>query len=434
VFHSTGRRPGSQSRWVPSRGGAGYTPTGQTKGWAVSVHSRRFLAMPDNPRYAMQAWLATVSVVVGFLFTWLAFALVITLASLTLGLAVTVVLLPVVLTGLTWACRAATTAQRHRFEAYLGAKIATPRLGPAGTGLRRWLGVTTGRELTYHLLVAPWVSSLAFAFVVTFWGGGLMALAAGFTGVPLFAMAGLVLLGLAPFVSMAAARAELSIARALLEPGREELEQRIDVLTQSRAGVVDAADTERRRIERDLHDGAQQRLVSLAMNLGASRTAMKDKPGPELDAIIAAHEEAKQALTEMRDFVRGLHPAVLDDRGLDAALSGLAVRSPVPVSLSVFVDERPSRTVEAVAYFVVSEALTNIAKHANARQVDLLVQRQGDELTVLIQDNGRGGADASRGTGLQGLADRVASIDGHLLLSSPPGGPTRITVELPCES
>jgi signal transduction histidine kinase len=390
--------------------------------------------MPETRNYAMQAWLATVSVVVGFVFTWLAFALVITFATLTLGLAVTIVLLPVLLTALTWACRAATSLLRQRFAAYLGETIARPRRGPAGDGLRKWLGVTTGRELVYHVLVAPWVSSLAFAFVVVFWAGGFTALAAAFTGVPLFAAAGLVLLGLAPFVSVAAARAELSVAKALIEPGREELERRIDVLTQSRAGVVDAADAERRRIERDLHDGAQQRLVSLAMNLGASRAAMKDRPGPELDAIVAAHEEAKQALAEMRDFVRGLHPAVLDDRGLDAALSGLAARSPIPVSLNVHVDERPSRTIEAVAYFVVSEALTNVAKHASASQIDLAVQRIGNELSVLIEDNGRGGADLTRGTGLQGLADRVASVDGHLLLSSPPGGPTRITVELPCES
>jgi len=390
--------------------------------------------MPEKQSRVLQAWLATVCVVVGFVLTWLGFALVITVLSLLLGLGVTIVLVPVLLTALTMSCRMVTAAQRARFAVYLGEDIPAAPTRPAGDGLRRWLGVTTGRELVYHVLVAPWTSSVAFAVVVFFWGGGLVGLATSLRGTPLFALLGLFLLGLAPFVSVAAARAEVAIAKALLEPTREELEQRIDVLTQSRAGVVNAADAERRRIERDLHDGAQQRLVSLAMNLGASRAAMKDKPGPELDAIVSAHEEAKQALAEMRDFVRGLHPAVLDDRGLDAALSGLAARSPIPVSLAVHVDERPSRTVEAVAYFVVSEALTNVAKHARASQVDVLVQRSGNKLVLLVEDNGRGGADSALGSGLQGLADRVASVDGHLTLSSPPGGPTRITVELPCES
>ena len=390
-----------------------------------------------------QAGLATMSVVVGFVFTWLAFALVVTVAALTIGLAVTIVLVPVMLTALTASCRFATGAHRNRFEAFLDARLTTtPRT--TGTGLRRWLGMSTGRETVYHLLVGPAVSSVAFAFVVGSWTVGLTLVSAtplsllsgaGPTGeLVALSAAGAALLFSAPYVATTAAAAELSVAKALLEPTREELEQRIEVLTESRAQVVDAADAERRRIERDLHDGAQQRLVSLAMNLGASRAAMKDNPGPELDAIIAAHEEAKQALTEMRDFVRGLHPAVLEDRGLDAALSGLAARSPVPVGLTVDVDKRPSPTVEAVAYFVVSEALTNVAKHAEASRVDLRVLRTNGTLTILVVDDGRGGADPGSGSGLRGLRDRVASVDGTLILSSPPGGPTRVTVELPCES
>lgn len=228
---------------------------------------------------------------------------------------------------------------------------------------------------------------------------------------------------------------ELYLARRMLQPSRaEELSQRVDALTESRAEVVDAADAERRRIERDLHDGAQQRLVSLAMNLGLARATLADTDPRALRALTEAHDEAKLALTELRDLVRGLHPAVLDDRGLDAALSGVAARSPVPVRLCVAVADRPSRTVEAVAYFVVAEALANVAKHSGARSVAVDVSTADGVLSVVVTDDGRGGADPARGTGLRGLAQRVGSVDGTLIVSSPLGGPTVIRVVLPCES
>ena len=224
-------------------------------------------------------------------------------------------------------------------------------------------------------------------------------------------------------------------AAALLGPSRSyELERRVESLAESRAGVVDAADAERRRIERDLHDGAQQRLVSLAMNLGMARENLTDLPQEARQVIAEAHDEAKEALAELRGLVRGLHPAVLDDRGLDAALSGIAARAPLPVRLLVSVPRRASPTVEAVAYFVVSECLANIAKHAAAKQAEIEVRRTGDRLRILICDDGVGGADPARGTGLASLAQRAGSVDGSMQVHSPPGGPTRITVELPCES
>jgi signal transduction histidine kinase len=247
---------------------------------------------------------------------------------------------------------------------------------------------------------------------------------------------GVLMLYAAPWAARAATALDLGIARALLEPNsREELTRRVESLAASRADVVAAADTERRRIERDLHDGAQQRLVSLAMNLGITRATLTDLPEPALQAIAAAHEESKQALAELRDFVRGLHPAVLDDLGLDAALSGITARSPVPVRLRVDMAERPSRTTEAIAYFVVSEALANVAKHANASRVDVVVdQPTAGRLRIAVSDDGEGGAQVDGGTGLRGLARRVGSVDGTLSLDSPPGGPTRIIAELPCES
>jgi signal transduction histidine kinase len=195
--------------------------------------------------------------------------------------------------------------------------------------------------------------------------------------------------------------------------------------------VVDAADAERRRLERDLHDGTQQRLVSLAINLGMARAQVSTAEEAR-QAIADAHEEAKSALAELRDQIRGLHPAVLEDRGLDAALSGVTARMPIPVRLTVDLPRRPAPVIEAVAYFVVSEGLANIVKHAQASQAEVVVSRAGDRLHIIVSDDGAGGADPSRGTGLTGLAKRAASVDGTFEIVSPPGGPTLLTVDLPC--
>jgi signal transduction histidine kinase len=243
---------------------------------------------------------------------------------------------------------------------------------------------------------------------------------------------GIVLLAAAPRLTAAVCALDARTARALLGPSRaEELQYRVEHLTQTRTGVVDAADAERRRLERDLHDGTQQRLVSLAVNLGLARVQAQTAQEAQ-QALAEAHEEAKTALAELRNLIRGLHPAVLEDRGLDAALSGIAARLPIPVRLTVDVPRRPPPTIEAVAYFVVSEGLTNITKHAQASQAEVVVQRAGDRLHIIISDDGVGGADPARGTGLTGLAKRAASVDGTLEIASPPGGPTLLTVDLPC--
>jgi signal transduction histidine kinase len=245
------------------------------------------------------------------------------------------------------------------------------------------------------------------------------------------------------------AGADEAAGRALLGPSRgEALALRVESLARSRAEVLAATDAERRRIERDLHDGAQRRLVSLAMHLGMARASLTDAPEPVRQVIEQAHEEATEALAELRQLVRGLHPAVLDDRGLDAALSGIAATAPLPVGLAVDLTGRCSPAVEAVAYFVVSEALTNVAKHAGASRAEVRVDRAGDRLRIVVSDDGRGGATLGPadpldsggpganggGTGLRGLAQRAAAVDGTLSVHSPPGGPTAITVELPCGS
>jgi signal transduction histidine kinase len=247
------------------------------------------------------------------------------------------------------------------------------------------------------------------------------------------ALVGLGLLLGAPSVVRALTLMDVAVARGLL--GRyssRELTERVDELERSRRRAMDAAEAERRRIERDLHDGAQQRLVALAMTLGRAKSRYGREPeniGPLLDE---AHHEAKQAVAELRDLTRGIHPPVLADRGLDAALSALAARAPVPVTVTVEMPVRPSQTVEAIAYFVVAEALTNVAKHADAHRASVHVRRVGDTLRVIVADDGRGGADPAGGSGLRGLADRVSGIDGRLTVASPPGGPTTLTVELPC--
>ncbi|WP_233624924.1 sensor histidine kinase [Actinoplanes sp. ATCC 53533] len=212
----------------------------------------------------------------------------------------------------------------------------------------------------------------------------------------------------------------------------EILKQRVDYLQGSRAAVVLATDEERRRIERDLHDGAQQRLLSLALNLGMAREAITE-PSPEADAIVAAHDEALTALSELRQFVRGLHPAVLNDRGLDAAISGLAARAKIPIHVSVKVEPRCPASIEAVAYFVVSEALTNVAKHSQALTASVTITRQGSKLHIEVSDDGRGGATAKPGGGIAGLIQRIGSVDGRLSLRSPVDGPTVIKVVLPCD-
>jgi signal transduction histidine kinase len=258
----------------------------------------------------------------------------------------------------------------------------------------------------------------------------------GYTTWSAFATAGgIASLFAVPRAAAGLVRLEQRIALALLRDDRAEaLQQRVSDLTESRAGAVDAADAERRRIERDLHDGAQQHLVSMALNLGIAKATLKDLP-PEVQQVIdEAHRAAKESIEELNNLVRGLHPSVLDELGLDPALSGLAARAPFPVRLRVDAPGRAEPAVEAVAYFVVSEALTNIAKHARATRAEVTVTRIGGILRVIVTDDGTGGADPSGGTGLRGLAQRVSSVDGAFRISSPTGGPTVMTVELPCSA
>ena len=212
-----------------------------------------------------------------------------------------------------------------------------------------------------------------------------------------------------------------------------EVLARLEEVRASRARIVEAADSARRRVERDLHDGAQQRLVALALAVGMARAQVGAGGDPAVaDLLRQASEEARLALQELRELAQGLHPAVLTEEGLGAALESLAERSPVPVDLAVTVGGLLPAPVEVAAYYVVSEALANVAKHAQASAVTVRVDRHGECLRVEVDDDGSGGAELRPGSGLEGLADRVAAVDGRLELDSPAGHGTRLRVELPC--
>jgi signal transduction histidine kinase len=388
------------------------------------------------------------------------FTVVVTLLSLSVAL---LVMFPFALPFawlLFWSARTFARMERTRIAALLEVDLGDPvpplragspwqRLVERARSRPRW------REIAYSLLLLP-LGLLNLGVVLAAWCGS-AALAAlplyvshlpgdtakfglfevsqglGSAAAALVGIAGLVLL--APWATRALARLDLNAGRWLLglRP-HDELGARVSQLETSRAAAVDSAEAERRRIERDLHDGAQQRLVSLAMGLGAARERLDDDPEGGRELVAEAHEEAKAALKEIRDLVRGIHPVILEDRGLDAALSAIVARSPVPVELRVDVAERPSAAVESTAYFIVAEALTNVARHARAMQAVVTIARAGERLVVEVRDDGVGGATIGSGTGLRGLDDRVTALGGSMHVVSPAGGPTTLLVELPCAS
>ena len=374
------------------------------------------------------------------------------------GLSLSVGLLPAFLLGvpvflvLAWLCRGMASLERRRMRLFLGLEIPSVP-GPVKGWRGQFTHGPTWRAIGYFLVHFV-LGVFTFTIVVSSWGaaGALLSMPWWLHRVPsrradaglltvtdqrtawILAAAALVVIAISALLTYALTSLEGAVARAMLGPTARDLERRVDQLRDSRSRVVDSVDAERRRIERDLHDGAQQRLVAVAMNLGRARSHYDDDPEAARRLLDEAHQDAKQALAELRDLARGIHPAVLTDRGLDAALSGLAGRSPVPVTVSVDVEPRCSPTIEAIAYFVVSEALANVAKHAHATRAAVIVQRRGDRLLVQVSDDGVGGANVNAGSGIAGLRDRVGGVDGTLEITSPAGGPTTLAVEMPCAS
>ncbi|KAB2350165.1 sensor histidine kinase [Actinomadura rudentiformis] len=231
------------------------------------------------------------------------------------------------------------------------------------------------------------------------------------------------------------ARAHARACLAMLSPtSAERLAERVEVLTRTREEAVGAHGAELRRIERDLHDGVQARLVAVTMRLGLARESLADGPDGAAELVGEAHDGVEEAMAELRGVIRTIYPPILADRGLSGAMSALAARSAVPVDLRVGDLGPLPAAVETVAYFVVTEALTNTAKHGRATRAEVCLDRSGDQLNVEIRDDGIGGADEQRGTGIAGLRRRVLALDGTVQLTSPVGGPTTIRVELPCRS
>ena len=412
--------------------------------------------------FAADTWRATAQIELGMLLALVTGSVIWVLAVAGLALAITLVLAAPVLAALFGCARTFSIWHRARIEAMTPGppdrrRWPDPPPAPTAGGWwsRLWAQVRSPsiwRQVGYHLASLVVLPVLGL-MVSLWWCAALLGITSGtffwslpgdVLGIPITGVGpilvitalGVVLLLTAPAVATSAAMLDASLLRRAMAPSRSEaLAQRVVVLTESRSDAVAAADAERRRLERDLHDGTQQRLVSLAMNLGMTRTTMVDVPDHVRDAVTSAHEEAKLALAELRDLVRGLHPAVLDDLGLDAALSGIAARSPIPVRLLVDLPSRPSRPIEAAAYFLISEALTNVAKHSGATTVDILVEpTAAAELRIVVSDNGRGGADPGGGSGLAGLAGRISALDGTFAVLSPVGGPTVVTATLPYHS
>ncbi|MGW8780648.1 sensor histidine kinase [Streptomyces sp. NPDC055796] len=394
------------------------------------------------------------------------FSLAVTGVSLGAGLLVTFLGVPV-LAGVLAMCRGFGRVERGRARAMLGLDIAEPapvraqKRGPLAAMGALLKSGSAWRHALYSVIHLPW-AIFAFTLALVFWAYGWAFLLypvwfwvfpayTDWPGLQLFQnddytfyldspaeIALAFLVGLAftlatPWVVRALTTVDRVLVAGLLGPSR--LDHRVTELESDRGVVVDTAAADLRRIERDLHDGAQARLVALAMDLGLAKEKLTEDPRAAARMVDEAHGEVKIALQELRDLARGIHPAVLTDRGLDAALSSVASRCTVPVRVSADLPDRPASAVEGIAYFTVSELLQNISKHSGARTASVDVWKSGDRLLIQVADDGRGGASSGgAGTGLAGLAERLDAVDGVLVLDSPAGGGTTVTAELPWRS
>jgi signal transduction histidine kinase len=392
----------------------------------------------------------------------LMFSHAVTMVSLGAGLLVTFLGIPVLAAALA-GCRGLGALERARARALLRTDVADPEpLRMRGDGLMAWMGAvfksgSSWRQLLYAVLHLPW-AVFSFTVAVVFWSYGWAMLTyplwfwvfpayAGQGGVQLYgdethavyldnpfeiavtAGVGLLVTLATPWIVRALTMVDRGLVYGLLGPSR--LSARVVELESDRGVVVDTAAADLRRIERDLHDGAQARLVALAMDLGLAKEKLAEDPRAAARMVDEAHGEVKTALQELRDLARGIHPAVLTDRGLDAALSAVASRCTVPVTVEVDLPSRPAPAIEGIAYFTVSELLQNISKHSRARSASVDVWRAENRLMLQVTDDGVGGATANAGSGLAGLAERLDAVDGILVVDSPAGGPTTVTAELP---
>ncbi|MFE5819583.1 sensor histidine kinase [Streptomyces sp. NPDC056479] len=412
--------------------------------------------------FEARSWREFGYVLLGLPISVLLFVYAVTMVSLGVGLLVTFLGIPVLAAGLA-GCRGFGALERARARALLHMEVAEPEpLRMRRRGFMGWMGAvlksgTSWRSLLYAVLHMPW-ATFSFVVAVNVWAYGWALLTyplwfwvfpmwTGQDGLQLYgdethriyldnpfeitvtALVGLLFTLATPWIVRALTTVDRLLVHGLLGPSR--LATRVVELESDRGVVVDTAAADLRRIERDLHDGAQARLVALAMDLGLAKEKLTEDPQAAARMVDEAHGEVKTALQELRDLARGIHPAVLTDRGLDAALSAVASRCTVPVEVQVDLEERPVPAIEGIAYFTVSELLQNISKHARATWAAVDVWRVENRLMLQVVDNGVGGADTSSGSGLAGLAERLDAVDGILVVDSPVGGPTRVTAELP---
>ncbi|MGW3075326.1 sensor domain-containing protein [Kitasatospora sp. NPDC001132] len=378
------------------------------------------------------------------------------LLVLGVGLSVVGIGLPVLL-ALALAGIPAATAARWRLRLVEPVPLPDPHRSLPGAGRRARIRTrlrerATWRELAHAVLASTVLAAAALGFTVLLVLSGLYVLSPlvvwalapetvmlipGHTvhgplaALP-FAAAGLAGLLLCAYAGALLTAAEVALARFLLGPREDDLGRQVLELTRSRARLADAFEAERRRIERDLHDGAQQQLVALSMTLGLAEYELRERDGRAAELVTRARGEARQALEQLRGLVRGIHPQVLTDHGLAAAVDEVAQRHPIPVATDIELPERLPAPVETTAYFTVTEALTNAAKHSGATAITVHGRVSHGRLVVQVTDDGRGGADPAAGAGLAGLADRVALLRGRLMVTSPTGGPTTLRLEVPC--
>ncbi|GGO53205.1 MULTISPECIES: sensor histidine kinase [Streptomyces] len=409
-----------------------------------------------------RTWREFLYVMLSFPISIIGFVFAVTMLSVGVGLLVTFIGIPVLALGLA-SLRGFGSLERMRARTLLGVDVKDPHpLQPRGGGFMAWMGAmlksgVSWRHVVYAVIHMPWA---IFSFVVTtlFWTYGwamltyplwfwLFPMYGGQDGIQLYgddghriyldnpfeigltAATGLLVTLATPWIIRALTTVDRVLVFGLLGPSR--LVSRVVELESDRGVVVDTAAADLRRIERDLHDGAQARLVALAMDLGLAKEKLTEDPEAAARMVDEAHGEVKVALQELRDLARGIHPAVLTDRGLDAALSSLSARCTVPVDVEVDLPARPAAAIEGIAYFTVSELLQNVSKHSGAGRASVDVWQVEGRLMLQVSDDGRGGADVSGGSGLAGLAERLDAVDGILVVESPLGGPTVITAELP---
>lgn len=443
------------------QGGPGAGFHGTVDGGAGQGRRPRLPALLRAPVEA-RSWREFGYVLLSLPVSVLVFSYAVTLAFTGSLLLVTFLGIPVLAVGLA-GCRGFGVLERKMARGLLGLDMPEPEpLRARKSGAVGWMGAvlksgTSWRHLLYSVLHLPW-AMFSFVVAVNFWAYGwalltyplwfwLFPMYGGQDGLQLYgdethriyldnpfeitvtALVGLLFTVATPWIVRALTLVDRVMVQGLLGPSR--LATRVVELESGRGVVVDTAAADLRRIERDLHDGAQARLVALAMDLGLAKEKLTEDPQAAARMVDEAHGEVKTALQELRDLARGIHPAVLTDRGLDAALSAVASRCVVPVRVEVDLAERPAAAIEGIAYFTVSELLQNVSKHARATGASVDVWRVENRLMLQVADDGVGGADAGVGSGLAGLAGRLDAVDGILVVDSPVGGPTRVTAELP---